>query len=57
MKCNLCKQPLMVSNSSQALKGSKVENTLNYVCVNRNCEMYCGKDLSNPKKVAKTKKK
>lgn len=38
MKCKLCKQPLVIVN----INGTKA-------CTNPKCDIYSGKDLTNPK--------
>ena len=54
VKCQECKQPLMVADSKyESEQGStEVYNVLTMVCVNPKCSGYCGADLNEPRKVA-----
>lgn len=55
MKCDLCGKDLYISSSK--LESPENTNVITciqkMVCVNPDCTMYSGTDLSNPTKVAK----
>lgn len=54
MECPECKQPLMIAGSKfkTEIGSTEIFNELTLVCVNPKCNLYCGPDLSNPKKIA-----
>jgi len=58
MKCEHCKQDLRVSKTvpSSELESTDVYMEQTFVCVNHDCVIYAGTDLSNPLHVAKTRK-
>ena len=56
MKCEYCNNDLKVSNSKleSDINSTEVNSVQTLVCVNANCDIYCGTDLTNPKQIAKT---
>lgn len=56
MKCEYCERDLMISSSEMesALDTETVTCVQKLVCVNPECEIYAGKDLTNPLHIAKT---
>jgi hypothetical protein len=54
MECPQCNSPLMVSDSKfeSDIGTTDVYSVLTMVCINPKCELFAGKDLNNPKKVA-----
>lgn len=52
MKCESCNQPLTVSNFKMTDNNTKGKQTL--VCTNKDCNLYCGTNLNNPKIIART---
>jgi len=56
MKCEYCEKDLWVSSSK--MESPKDTETVTcvqkLVCVNPDCEIYSGTDLTNPKQIAKT---
>jgi len=58
LQCDLCGNPLMVSDSTltSPLDSTEVYSELTMVCINPKCGNYCGKELNKPKKIAKKMK-
>jgi len=56
MKCEYCEQDLRVSKTyMESPKDTETVTCVQkLVCVNPDCEIYAGKDLSNPKNIART---
>jgi hypothetical protein len=56
MKCEYCEQDLRISNAKMesSLETTTVTCVQKLVCVNPDCEIYAGKDLTNPLQIAKT---
>ena len=59
MNCPKCNQPLRIASSRfKSEEGSTdVFQVLNFVCTNPKCELFGGKDLANPSRVAKVEKR
>jgi hypothetical protein len=59
MNCPKCSQPLRIASSKfDSAEGSTdVFRVLSFVCTNSKCELFGGKDLANPSKVAKVEKR
>lgn len=57
MKCEHCNQDLrVVSNMPKSeLNSTDVYMVQTFVCVNPECTLFAGNDLSNPLQVAKTR--
>ncbi len=56
MKCTHCNEDLKVAKCKMEskLETETVEAVQTLVCVNRNCTIFCGDDVNNPRNVAKT---
>jgi hypothetical protein len=59
MNCPKCSQPLRIASSKfDSAEGSTdVFRVISFVCTNPKCELFGGKDLANPSKVAKVDKR
>ena len=56
MKCENCNQDLRVCSSKMVspIGTETITCVQKLVCVNPDCELYAGTDLTNPKQIAKT---
>jgi len=56
MQCPACNQRLQIGKVTYTTEGEIAYCNQPLICVNPQCEMYGGKDLSNPTKVVDVKK-
>jgi len=58
MKCQACKHDMFINNSSRKspIETDVITETIEFVCVNANCTLFCGNNLANPTKSIKVER-
>ena len=53
MQCPGCNQNLLIANSHPISENEEIKIIQTLVCINQNCDLYAGKNLNKPNKIAK----